>query len=147
MSYAANLGHVDIVRALHELGATDHAHDLGRAVFQTQISTARMLWGLIGPATGTIGSSARRAPVDVVLKTDSRNAQPEPRGAVRRQVDTRDAPCGQRVEVRQERAESEESAECEEQFRSRIASVLRAVRKLNEMVARAIPAENGAKPA
>jgi hypothetical protein len=85
---------------LHELGATDHEHALGRAALQSKIDTAVMLHkmmgspapprdALAGPAytlsvSGTaflletgaqvLDAQGRRlAPVDVVLETDSRN--------------------------------------------------------------------------
>ena len=99
MSYAANLGRDGIIRTLHELGATDHAYAMGRAMLQSQITTARLLHALSGTpplpndalggpaytlsASGTalafeLGARAverngrRIAPVDVVLETDSR---------------------------------------------------------------------------
>ncbi len=107
MSYAANLGHDEIIRMLHGLGAKDHAHAIGRAVLQSRIETAKLLHGLAGnppppddglggPAytlsvSGTafvfgIGGRAvdeagrRLAPVDVVLETDSR--KPEAKHAI-----------------------------------------------------------------
>lgn len=100
MSYAANLGRDRIIKMLHELGATDHLHALGRATLQSKIATARMLHEMMGslkpperaldgPAytlsvSGTalmleLGAEVRDAdgkriaPVDVVLETDSRN--------------------------------------------------------------------------
>lgn len=99
MSYAANLGRDGIIRALHELGATDHEYAMGRAMLQSQITTARLLHALSGAprlpddslggpaytlsASGTalafeLGARAvdengrRIAPVDIVLETDSR---------------------------------------------------------------------------
>ena len=99
LSYAANLGRDRIISVLHELGATDLTHALGRAALQGRIDTARMLHrmlgsprpptvALAGPAytlsvSGTaflfeIGARVRDengnpdAPVDVVLCTDSR---------------------------------------------------------------------------
>ena len=99
MSYAANLGRDQIILALHELGATDLEHAIGRASLQGKIATARMLHDLMGrprppadclggpaytlSATGTelmfeLGAQVRDehgkrlAPVDVVLETDSR---------------------------------------------------------------------------
>jgi hypothetical protein len=99
MSYAANVGRDRIIRMLHELGATDHFHALGRATLQSKIGSARMLHkmmgfpkppegALIGPAytlsvSGTelmfeLGAQVRDengkriAPVDYVLETDSR---------------------------------------------------------------------------
>jgi ankyrin repeat protein len=100
MSYAANVGRDRIISILHELGATDHLHALGRAALQSKIGTARMLHkmmgspklpegALLGPAytlsvSGTelmfeLGAQVRDAngkriaPVDYVLETDSRN--------------------------------------------------------------------------
>ncbi len=99
MSYAANLGRDRIIRALHELGATDLESAIGRAVLQSQVGTATMLYGMLGrhaPPEGALGGPAytlsvegtrfllgvgakvvdadgrRIAPVDVVLQTDSR---------------------------------------------------------------------------
>lgn len=100
MSYAANLGRDRIVKMLHELGAKDHLHALGRAALQSKIATARILHEMMGsvkPPAGALGGPAytlsvsgtalmlelgarvhdadgkRIAPVDVVLETDSRN--------------------------------------------------------------------------
>lgn len=99
LSYAANLGRDEIIKVLHELGASDHKSAIDRAVLQSKIATARMLHKLLGPyfppkdalggpaytlsVSGTafvfeIGGRAidekgdRIAPVDVVLETDSR---------------------------------------------------------------------------
>ena len=99
LSYAANLGRDRIISVLHELGATDLTHALGRAALQGRIDTARMLHRMLGsprPPTGAlagpaytlsvsgtaflfeIGARVRDengnpdAPVDVVLCTDSR---------------------------------------------------------------------------
>ena len=99
MSYAANLGRDRIIRILHELGAQDHQHAIGRATLQGKIETARILHALVGrpslpngalagpaytlSASGTalvfeLGGRAvdengrRLAPVDLVLETDSR---------------------------------------------------------------------------
>lgn len=99
MSYAANVGRDDLIKMLHRMGATDHAKALDRAILQTRIETARLLYRLMGeppipdgaldgPAytlsdKGTayalgvgarvVDSDGRRlAPVDVVLETDSR---------------------------------------------------------------------------
>lgn len=99
MSYAANLGRDQIIRMLHALGATDHAHALDRAALQGKIQTARMLHDMMGAprpsadllsgpaytlsASGTAlllelgapvrdADGKRLAPVDVVLETDSR---------------------------------------------------------------------------
>ena len=100
LSYAANLGRDKIIQMLHELGATDHLHALGRATLQSKIGTARMLHDMLGrpvPPHGALGGPAytlstsgtalmlelgapvrdahgkRLAPVDVVLESDSRN--------------------------------------------------------------------------
>jgi hypothetical protein len=100
MSYAANLGRDQIIRMLHNFGATDHAHALDRATLQSRIETARMIHtmmgsprppdnSLAGPAytlsvSGTalmleLGAPVRQAdgkplaPVAMVLETDSRN--------------------------------------------------------------------------
>jgi hypothetical protein len=99
MTYAANIGRDRIVRMLHERGATDHQHAMGRAVLQGQIDTARMIHEMMGrpaPPEGALGGPAytlsaegtallfflgspaidpagrRLAPVDVVIQTDSR---------------------------------------------------------------------------
>lgn len=100
MSYAANLGRDRIISMLHELGATDHLHALGRATLQSKIGTARMLHKMMGSPKPTAGAllgpaytlsvsgtelmfelgaevydenGKRVAPVDYVLETDSRN--------------------------------------------------------------------------
>jgi hypothetical protein len=100
MSYAANLGRNEIIRMLHEPGAKDHMHAGSRAVLQSKIDTARMLYEMMGRPPvpeGALGGAAytlsvsgtalmlefgalvrdarggRLAPVDVVLETDSRN--------------------------------------------------------------------------
>ena len=99
MAYAANLGRDRIVRMLHELGARDIEHAMDRAVLQSQVSTAALLHELMGrsipPRTALDGAAYTlsaagtaflfrvgmqlqdehgecRAPVDVVLETDSR---------------------------------------------------------------------------
>ena len=99
MSYAANLGRNEIIKALHKLGATDFESALDRATLQSQIDTARMLHEMMGAplppadaldgpaytlsASGTalmleFGSHVsdengrRLAPVYVVLESDSR---------------------------------------------------------------------------
>ena len=99
MTYAANLGRDEIIRMLHELGATDLASAIDRATLQSKIGTARMLHEMMnsprppagaldGPAytlsaSGTalmleFGAKVRGengepiAPVAVVLETDSR---------------------------------------------------------------------------
>jgi hypothetical protein len=102
MSYAANLGRDAIIRMLHQLGATDLEHAIGRATLQSKIETARMLHEVMGrprPPEGSLGGPAytlsavgtelvlelggqvldangnRIAPVDIVLETDSRNPE------------------------------------------------------------------------
>lgn len=99
MSYAANLGRDEIIRWLHESGATDHRRAVERAALQSHPGTARMIYDLMGkpPLTDdALGGPAytlsvegtqvllalgcrvtdadghRTAPVDVVLQTDSR---------------------------------------------------------------------------
>jgi hypothetical protein len=99
LSYAANLGRDRIITVLHELGARDLEHAIGRATLQGKIETARMLHAMLGapiPPDGALGGPAytlsvsgtalmfelgarvrdehgkRLAPVDVVLETDSR---------------------------------------------------------------------------
>ena len=99
MSYAANLGRDQIIRMLHDLGATDHARALDRAALQSKIETARLIHSMMGsppPPANLLGGPAytlsasgtalllelgaqvrdadgkRLAPVDVVLETDSR---------------------------------------------------------------------------
>ena len=100
LSYAANLGRDQIITVLHELGATDLAYAIERAILQSRIETARMLHRMLGaprPAAGSFGGAAYTlsvsgteflfsvgaelqdehgnpdAPVDVVLESDSRN--------------------------------------------------------------------------
>ena len=102
MSYAANLGRDEIIKLLHDLGATDHQHAIGRAALQSKISTARMLHEMMGrplPPEGALGGPAYTlsatgtelvlelggrvadangkgtAPVDIVLETDSRKPE------------------------------------------------------------------------
>jgi hypothetical protein len=99
LTYAANLGRDRIIEMLHGLGATDLRTALDRAMLQSQIGTAKLLYGLLGKPPlphGALGGSAYtlsvpgtefalglgaqvydddgklRAPVDVVLETDSR---------------------------------------------------------------------------
>ncbi len=99
MSYAANLGRDEIIKMLHDLGATDLESAIDRATLQSKIGTARMLYEMMGSprlpdgalggaaytlsATGTelmleLGAQVidavgkNLAPVDVVLETDSR---------------------------------------------------------------------------
>jgi hypothetical protein len=102
LSYAANLGRDQIIRELHNLGAADLEHALGRASLQSRIGTARMLHQMLdcprppagcldGPAytlsvSGTelmfeLGARVRDddgrilAPVHTVLETDSRKPE------------------------------------------------------------------------
>lgn len=102
MSYAANLGRDEIIKMLHEMGATDHMHALDRATLQSKIGTAKLLHQMIGspiPPPDALGGPAytlsasgtelmlemgvklfdpdgkRRAPVDVVLESDSRKPE------------------------------------------------------------------------
>lgn len=99
MSYAANLGRDEIIKMLHELGATDLMSAIDRATLQSKIGTARMLHEMMGsprPPADALGGPAytlsasgtalmfefgaqvrdengkRLARVDVVLETDSR---------------------------------------------------------------------------
>lgn len=100
LSYAANLGRDEIIRVLHDLGARDLEHAIDRALLQSRIGTAKMLYDMMGRPPvpdGALGGTAytlsvsgtalalelgarvvdengnRLAPVDVVLETDSRN--------------------------------------------------------------------------
>jgi ankyrin repeat protein len=100
MTYAANVGRDRIIQMLHGLGAEDHRSALARAVLQSKIGTARMLYAMLGnpvPPDGALGGPAYTlsvegtafalevgarghddagkliAPVDVVIQTDSRN--------------------------------------------------------------------------
>src|SRR5262245_35420369 len=102
MSYAANLGRNEIIKMLHDLGAKDHRHAIDRAMLQSRIDTARLIYDLMGRPPipdGALGGSAytlsasgtafalevgarvvdengqRLAPVDIVLETDSRNPE------------------------------------------------------------------------
>ena len=102
LSYAANLGRDEILKMLHELGATDLEHAIDRATLQGKIGTAKMLHEMLGSpqlpadclggpaytlsASGTalmfelgakvLDSNGRQfAPVDVVLETDSRKPE------------------------------------------------------------------------
>ena len=99
LSYAANLGRNQIIRMLYDLGARDLQSAIDRALLQSKIDTARLLYELMGSpplpdgvlagpaytlsATGTqlafeLGAKLfdadgnSIAPVDVVLETDSR---------------------------------------------------------------------------
>ena len=100
LSYAANLGRDEIIRVLYDLGARDLEHAIDRALLQSRIGTAKMLYDMMGRPPvpdGALGGTAytlsvsgtalalelgarvvdengnRLAPVDVVLETDSRN--------------------------------------------------------------------------
>lgn len=102
MSYAANLGRDQIIKMLYDLGARDLESAIDRAMLQSKIDTARMLYELMGSpplpegalsgpaytlsASGTafaleVGAQVvdqngnRLAPVDVVLESDSRKPQ------------------------------------------------------------------------
>jgi hypothetical protein len=48
MTYAANLGRNEIIRMLHELGATDLESAGGRAALHGQVDTVRMIYDLMG---------------------------------------------------------------------------------------------------
>jgi hypothetical protein len=107
MGYAATRGQTAIVRMLHEMGARDHEHALGRALLLGHTRTAELLHDLMGkpalpedalgnPAyslnvTGTqlafamgarvvLADGTQRAPIDTVLETDSRD--PEAKHAI-----------------------------------------------------------------
>lgn len=100
LSYAANLGRDEIIRLLHKFGALDLEYAMGRAMLQSKVGTAAMLYKLLGspvPPDGALSGPAytlsvqgtafalkigvpvrdqqgrRLAPVDVALETDSRN--------------------------------------------------------------------------
>ena len=102
LTYAANLGRNEIIRLLYDLGARDLQSAMGRALLQSKIDTARMLYEMMGSpqlpdgvlggaaytlsATGTqlaveLGAKVidengkRLAPVDIVLETDSRKPE------------------------------------------------------------------------
>lgn len=101
MSYAANLGRDRIIQWLHDHGATDHAHAIGRAVLQSQLGTAALLHEMLGkprPPRDAFGGpaytlsvpgnefllalglrfdgpDAHACPADVVLETDSRKPE------------------------------------------------------------------------
>jgi ankyrin repeat protein len=107
LSYAANLGRDEIIKLLKKLGAMDLKHALDRAILQSKIKTAAMLYKMLGspqPPDGALAAPAytlsvegtqfaleigcpvvdkdgkRVAPVDVVLETDSR--KPENKHAI-----------------------------------------------------------------
>ena len=100
LSYAANLGRDEIIKLLRKFGAMDLEHALDRAILQSKIQTAAMLYQMMGspePPNGLLSGAGytlsaegtafaleigvpvrdknggRLAPVDVVLETDSRN--------------------------------------------------------------------------
>src|SRR6476469_7015285 len=100
LSYAANLGRDEIIKLLRKLGAMDLKHALGRAILQSKIKTAAMLYKMLGspePPDGALAGPAytlsvegtqfaleigvrvvdenrkRLAPVDVILETDARS--------------------------------------------------------------------------
>jgi hypothetical protein len=102
LSYAANLGRDEIIKLLKKLGAMDLKHALDRAILQSKIKTAAMLYKMLGspePPDGALSGPAytlsvegtsfaleigcpvvnvdgnRLAPVDVVLETDSRSPE------------------------------------------------------------------------
>lgn len=102
LSYAANLGRDQIIKLLSKLGAMDLKHALGRAILQSKIKTAAMLYKMLGspePPDGALAGPAytlsdegtqfaleigvrvvdengkRLAPVDVVLETDGRSPE------------------------------------------------------------------------
>lgn len=96
LTYAANLGRDGIIRLLRQMGARDFATAFDRAALQGQVDTAAMLHEWMGrpaPPVDALGGPAytlsasgtafvlkvmgglpagARAPVDVVLETDSR---------------------------------------------------------------------------
>ncbi len=107
LTYAANLGRDRIIVMLHGLGASDLRSALGRAALQGKVETAKMLHAMLGspaPPDDALGGPAytlnvegtavlfamgarvrdddgrQRAPVDVVLQTDSR--APEAKHAI-----------------------------------------------------------------
>ena len=100
MSYAANIGRDRIITMLRDLGAHDFGKAIDRAILQSKIGTARMLYDMAGKpklpddalespaytitASGTalvfeLGGRAvdengkRIAPVDILLESDSRH--------------------------------------------------------------------------
>jgi hypothetical protein len=99
LSYAANLGRDAIIKLLHKFGSMDLGQAMDRAILQSKVGTAAMLYRLMGsppPPEGALSGPAytlsvqgtafalkigvpvrdeygrRLAPVDVVLETDSR---------------------------------------------------------------------------
>ena len=102
LSYAANVGRDRIIQLLYEMGARDLRHAIDRAILQSRVGTARMLYDLLGrprlpgdafgspaytlSASGTallfelgaelpVQDGKRTAPVDVVLESDSRRPE------------------------------------------------------------------------
>ena len=102
MSHAANLGHLDLIKAIAALGARDYQHAFDRALLQGEIETARWLHaqgaalapgivmgacetlnadglrflaGLKAPFTNAEGD--RLAPLALVLETYARNPGPK----------------------------------------------------------------------
>ena len=102
LTYAANLGRDEIIRMLYKLGAGDLESAIGRALLQSKIGTARMLYEMAGSPPvpeGALGGPAYTlsvsgtaavfefggrvfddegkslAPVDVVLETDARKPE------------------------------------------------------------------------
>lgn len=100
LTYAANLGRNRIIQMLYDLGARDLLSAIDRALLQSKIATAHLLHKLLGsprPPEDALGGPAytlsvsgtmaifefggsvfdsegrSKAPVDVVLETDSRN--------------------------------------------------------------------------
>jgi ankyrin repeat protein len=107
LSYAANLGRDEIIKLLRKFGAMDLRHALDRAILQSKVQTAAMIYKMMGsppPPEGSLGGPAytlsvegtafalkigvpvvgengeRLAPVDVVLESDSR--RPEAKHAI-----------------------------------------------------------------
>ena len=61
LSYAANLGRDRIIRLLYDLGARDLRQAIGRAVLQSRMETAEMLYEMLGrpaPPEGALGGPA-----------------------------------------------------------------------------------------
>lgn len=102
LSYAANLGRDDIIRLLRDLGATDLEFALDRAVLQSRVGTAALLYGMMGkpaPPDDAFGGAAytlsvpgteflfrvgarvrfddgrQSAPVETAIGSDSRNPE------------------------------------------------------------------------
>jgi len=63
LTYAANLGRNEIIRALYDLGARDLQSAMDRALLQSKIDTARMLHEMMGSHRRlTAYSAAQRTP-------------------------------------------------------------------------------------